>query len=332
MALITLQHDHMRVVIDPDLGAEITHISGADGRNLLFYADWRTPARVSESQSYGSQVLDWLSEYRGGWQELFPNAGGAGDVLGTPLPFHGEISRTRWHAEIVQPAQEVVLSAPARLPLVIERRMRLDPSRPILLIEETIRSEADFPVPYIWGHHPAWGAPLTETGAIIDLASAQVHVDAGLDGESVDLQPDSQHIWGQVVNRHGQPVNLSRIPEAPIQRLCYLHDLAEGWYAIRNPKQALGVALAWDLATFPNLWLWQEIGGGKGMPWYGRGAITALEPASQFPAHGLAAALEAGQAHMLEPGETATTSLTCALFSATDQVVRGVSIDGQIHY
>ena len=82
MAEIEFQTPHMRVVANPDLGAEITHLGGGDGANLLYMGQWKTPLRASESYSYGSQLLDWLSEYRGGWQELFPNAGGAGDVLG----------------------------------------------------------------------------------------------------------------------------------------------------------------------------------------------------------------------------------------------------------
>jgi hypothetical protein len=332
MSKITLQNGQITVVVDAALGAEITHISGADGNNLLYYGDWRSPVPVSQSQSYGNQVLDWLSEYRGGWQELFPNAGGAGAVLGTPLPFHGEVSRTRWQVEWVEAGRDVVLSAAARLPLVLERRMRIDPERPLLFIEETIRSEADFPVPYIWGHHPAWGPPLTETGARIDLPAANVTVDSTLDGPAVDLQPGSAHRWGAVTNRHNQPVDLSVIPPAPLQRLCYLHDLQAGWYAVRNPARGVGLGLAWDLATFPNLWLWQEIGGGQGMPWYGRAAITALEPAAQYPSHGLAAAIEAGQARQLQPGATATTTLVCALFAATDVPVTGVTLDGQIIY
>lgn len=332
MSKITLQNNRIKVVVNTALGAETTHISGTDGHNLLYYGDWRSPVPVSESQSYGNGVLDWLSEYRGGWQELFPNAGGAGDVLGTPLPFHGEISRTRWRYEWLQEGREVVLSAAARLPLMIERRMRIDHQHPILFIDETIQSEVDFPVPYIWGHHPAWGPPLTEAGSQIDLPAVNLSVDGGLDGPAVDLQPGSSHQWGEVRDRHGQPVDLSVIPHAPVQRLCYMHDLQGGWYAVRNPKRGLGLGLSWDVSVFPHLWFWQEIGGGQGMPWYGRAAITALEPATQYPSHGLAAAIEAGQARYLKPGERVSTSLVCVLFTATETAVKEVTPTGQVIY
>jgi hypothetical protein len=332
MRELMLYTDHLRVRVDLDLGAEITHLENAAGENMLFYADWKSPLPVSSGTSYGSGVYDWLSEYRGGWQELFPNAGSPCDVLGTPLPFHGEVSRAHWTAVWNEDSRDVSLSTSARLPLLLTRRMRLDPDRPVLMIEEHVRNESGLTVPYIWGHHPAFGPPLAAPGARIDLPSCALTVDAGLDGPAVDLLPNSSHAWGAVTNRLGEPVDIATIPEAPIQRLCYLHDLDAGWYALRNPATGHGLGMNWDKATFPNLWLWQEIGGGMGMPWYGRGAITALEPATQYPSHGLAAAVEAGTAHMLAPYAEASTRLTVVLFAATDAPVTAVDADGSVRW
>ena len=236
MAEIEFQTPHMRVVANPDLGAEITHLGGGDGANLLYMGQWKTPLRASESYSYGSQLLDWLSEYRGGWQELFPNAGGAGDVLGVPVPFHGEVSRARWPWHWVTPGTHAIMSCPARIPLVLEREMRLDPDRPVLSIEERVTSEVAFAVPYVWGHHPAWGPPLTAPGARIDLPAGRVVADAGMDGPAVDLAPLSEHAWPIATGRQGEAIDLSVVPAAPRQRLCYISELAAGWYAIRNPE------------------------------------------------------------------------------------------------
>jgi hypothetical protein len=68
------------------------------------------------------------------------------------------------------------------------------------------------------------------------------------------------------------------------------------------------------------------------MPWYGRARITALEPATQFPAHGLEQAVTQGQAHIIQPGEVRETALTLVLFEATDQPVRRVAHNGDILY
>ncbi len=330
VSLIELRNAHLRVVVDADHGAEIVTLAGADDVNWLSQPAWRSPLPAGASESYGNQVLDWLSEYRGGWQELFPNAGAGCEVMGVPLPFHGEVSRARWQCEVLEESVHVRLTTAARLPLVLEREMRLDAERPVLYLRERVRSEALFPVPFIWGHHPAFGLPLAAPGAHIDLPASRVIVDSGLDGPAVDLLPGSEHTWPIAAGRHGEPIDLSIVPGAPVQRLCYIADLAEGWVALRNPQVRAGVALAWDLPVFPHLWFWQEVGGGTGFPWFGRGDIVALEPASQWPSHGLAAAEAAGQAHVLKPGETREAHLTCILFAAGSAPVVHAGLDGMV--
>jgi len=327
---IELSNAHLRVRVDVDHGAEITCLAGADGVNWLSEPSWQSPLPASRSQSYGNQALDWLSEYRGGWQELFPNAGAACEVLGVPLPFHGEVSRARWQCEEGEEGRLLRLATGARLPLVLEREMRLDAERPVLYLVERVRSEAAFPVPFIWAHHPAFGMPLAAPGARIDLPAARVMVDGGLDGPAVDLQPGSEHRWPLATGRHGEAIDLSIVPGPPVQRLCYLADLAEGWFALRNLQAQAGIALAWDVEIFPHLWFWQEIGGGAGFPWYGRGDFVALEPASQWPSHGLAAADAAGHAHVLQPGEIKEARLTCVLFAAGNAAVVHAGLDGTV--
>ncbi len=328
MPKLELTNGTLTVGVDTELGAEITKLAGADGANLLFAPDWRTPVPANKSKTYGDDALDWLSEYRGGWQELFPNAGAPCTVLGTPLPFHGEVSRAQWDWQWLDQPKSLRLTVGTRLPLVLERTMTLDATRPILTIEERVTNESRFAVPYIWGHHPAYGPPLAAAGARIDLPGGRIVTDLALDGPHVDLFPGSEHRWPHATRRDGSTVDLSIVPEAPMARLCYLSELQGGWYAIRNARNGIGAALAWDTAVFPNLWLWQEIEGGDGIPWYGRGQITALEPATQWPSHGLATAVDKHEAHSLEPGAEASTKLTFVLFEATDRPVMDVSPDG----
>jgi hypothetical protein len=332
MTAIKLDNSQLQVVCDPDHGGEITLLAGAHGANLLFAPDWRSPLPAAAGESYGNQQLDWLSEYRGGWQELFPNAGGPGEVMGVPLPFHGEVSRARWSWEWLSTRSHVRMSTPARLPLVLEREMRVDPDHPTLYIQERVRNEAPFAVPYIWAHHPAWGPPLVAPGARIDLPGGLVTADGGMDGPAVDLPPGSAHAWPMATGRAGQSIDLSLIPAAPLQRLCYVHELPAAWYAVRNPEAGLGVAVAWDLAVMPCLWLWQEIGGGQGLPWYGRGAITALEPAVQWPSYGLAQAQQAGTARVIQPGQTHTFNLTCTVLAQAGRTVSAVDVYGNVRF
>jgi hypothetical protein len=330
MTQIVLDNGALQVRVDLALGAEITHLLTPAGQNLLFRGDWTSPLPAGLSQSYGSQPLDWLSAYRGGWQELFPNAGGGGTVLGTPLPFHGEVSRTVWQASWTTEGRDVTLTTGTRLPLTLARRMRLDGDRPVLVLEETIENPSDLTVPYIWGHHPAFGPPLAAPGARIDLPAGRLSTDAGVDGALADLVPGSAHVWGRVTGRTGEPVDLSVIPATPRERLVYIEELSAGWWAIRNPANGLGAAMRWNLEDFPNLWLWQEIGG-TGFPWYGRAAVTALEPATQSPSHGLEAAIAAGTARQLPPHGRRSTRLVFTLFAATNDPVTAIDADGTVH-
>ncbi|MEQ1768886.1 MAG: DUF4432 family protein [Devosia sp.] len=330
MTEAVLDNGALKVRIDLDQGAEITHLLTPKGENVLFLGDWKSPIHASQSQSYGNQALDWLSSYRGGWQELFPNAGGAGTVMGTPMPFHGDVSRARWTAEWHTDGRDVTVSSGTRLPLSIARRMRLDDKRPVLVLEETITNESALTVPYIWGHHPAFGPPLASPGARIDLPAGRLSTDGGMDTSLVDLVPGSTHRWGKVTGRKGEPIDLSTIPSTPRERLLYIEELSAGWCAIRNPANGIGAGMSWDLADFPSLWFWQEIGG-LGFPWYGRSAITALEPSTQTPSHGLEAAIAAGTARSLPPGGKHSVRLVFTLFEATDKPVTAIDADGNVH-
>lgn len=323
--MIRLETPHLRVDLVPERGAEIRYLGPPGGPNLLACEEWQAPLRASRSSSYGSSAMDWLSEYRGGWQELFPNAGAdcaSGD--GIPLPFHGEASNAAWDAREEGPAA-ASLRTPARLPLVLERRMRLDPARPVLLIEETVTNESPLPVDFVWGHHPAFAAV---AGALVDLPRCTVKVDAGYDTELVDVRPGAEAAWPVVPGKRGE-IDLRTIPERPTERLCYLVDLESGWAALRDPARRLGVALAWDLTAFPHAWFWQEIGG-PGFPWFGRARIAAIEPSTAWPADGLAGAVERRQAHRIEGGRRKSAWLTVALFSASDRSVTGVTRNGDI--
>lgn len=321
---LRLETRSIEVSVDESRGAEITHIALPGGPNALFHADWQTPLPAQLGMSYGSDELDWLSHYRGGWQELFPNAGASCVMDGVPLPFHGEVSSTQWTVETAS-RSEAVLSAAARLPITIARRMVLDSSEPILRIEETVTSDANMPVPYIWAHHPAFNAL---PGSVIDLPPASVEIPEGHDPQFNDLAPGVDGVWPFVQGKNGDREDLSVVPNAPCERLAFVHGFNEGWAAIRD-RDGGGVAIAWDVTTFPNAWMWTEMGG-HGFPWYGRSNILAIEPAASWPSDGLEAAVGRNQAHWLEPKSSRTTWLTLRLLEPAPGSVREMSRNGAV--
>ncbi|TDE09864.1 DUF4432 family protein [Jiangella asiatica] len=323
-SVIRLAGRGAELVVHPDRGGEITRVGRPGGANALFHDGARTPLRASGSTSYGSSEADWLSEYRGGWQELFPNAGAPCEVLGVPLPFHGEVSSARWTVTEVS-ATSVVMSTPARLPFVLERRIDVHPDDPVVRLTETVRNESDLELPYLWGHHPAFDAV---PGSRIDLPGATVHVPGDYDPPDNDLRPDTTAPWPFVPGKDGTEVDLRLVPGGPRERVTYLTDVTAGWAALREPT-GLGIALAWDLAAFPHLWCWTEIGG-TDFPWFGRSRIIALEPATSWPNDGLRSAVERGRARYLAGRATASSWLTLTLFDADERPVTGVHQDGRI--
>jgi galactose mutarotase-like enzyme len=324
--MIELRTDRLVVRVDPDRGADILHIGRDADHNVLFHDDWDAPLRASRSVTWGQPTLDWLSEYRGAWQELFPNAGDACEVMGTPLPFHGEVSTARWEV-VEQTTDRLVLRTPTRLPLMLERTMRLDPERAALRIEERVTNDSPLRVPFIWGHHPAF---LVTESSILDIPATRIEASGAFPDADGDIEPGSTGTWPTLPGRDGQPIDL-RSPVVPrrAHRLVWLPDMSDGWAAIRDPRRGSGVALAWDVTTFPHAWLWHEIAT-PGMPWFGRSAITAIEPQMSWPSTGLAAAIERGQARWLEPGASHETWITCAVFQATDRTVGGVTRAGEV--
>lgn len=292
--MIVLDDGRMRVEVAPERGAEIRFAGRSGGDNVLAFYDWAAPQPAGAAPlGYGDPELDWLSGYRGGWQEVFPNAGAPCTVAGVPLPMHGEASVAPWEV-LAADARSATLRVAARLPLVLERRMTLDPDRAALRIEETVTNESDLEMPFLLGHHPAFEAL---PGMQIDLPGARIEP---IPAEGVVREGDAFH------------------PRRP-----------EGWAALRDAAGGRGIALAWDLETMPDVWVWHEIGG-TSMPFYGRSRIVAVEPMTHSPGDGLAAAVAAGSAHLLAGRATHTSWLTLALFDADERPVRGVARDGRV--
>ncbi len=312
--MITLSTHELTVTIDERLGGEITRLC-LGSHELLASHTWEAPVRASNSQSYGDDTLDWLSEYRGGWQFLVPNAGSPCTVDDVPLPFHGEWSRT--NVEIVkQSSSSITVRSGTRLPLVVERTITLleDPLR--VRIDTTIENVSASIVPFVWGEHPAF---VTSPGDRIDLPAGRV-VDASGSIASATTWP--------VSSTAAQPLNI--IPDtSPSEMLHYLPERPGAWASLRRAE--VGVGLAWDPTAFPHVWLWHQIGG-QGLPWYGRTSLVAIEPASSWPAEGLAAAIERNQAHLVGPHERRTAWMVVVPFEPNGRPVRNVTESGTIEF
>jgi hypothetical protein len=200
-----------------------------------------------------------------------------------------------------------------------------------LVLAERLVNEGRVPVDFMWGHHPAFGAPLVAEGCRIDTGATRLRADPAYEGAHNPLVPDQEHDW-PVVTTSSTAIDLSRIPARSERRdlVAYLSGFEDGWFALTNPALGLGAGLAWDAEVFPYAWLWQELGASDRYPWFGDGYVTAIEPSTSFPAAGLVSVMETTATHRtLEPGEALETELRAVLFESRHGVSR-IGRDGAV--
>ncbi len=322
--MIELRSPSVEVDVDDEAGAQIVRLAMPGGDNAIAWYDWPVPVPAHESQSYGDSELDWLSRYRGGWQETFPNAGRAATVDGVPVGFHGECSTAPWSV-IDRDQVSCELSAASRLPLTITRHMRVASDRAALYVESTAHNHGAVPTSFVWGHHPAFPAL---PGAIIDYpAGSMARPDSG---RPAGLTSES-FAWPLARTVDGDQLDVSVVPDGPVHRLLYVHDLAGGWAALRQPSSGVSVAMAWDTTAYPYSWLWL-MREDPAFPWFGRASMLSIECQTAWPYDGLAAARERGMVHHLQPGESAHSWMTIVLLDEPPSPVAGVERSGEVHW
>ncbi len=315
---VTIANDLLTATILVDKGADIYALEyKPKGMDVLWKSPWGLkPAGQAIQTAYASEV-SWLEQYAGGWQMLFPNGGAACSYKGVELNFHGEASVVPWKFESRSDDNFAELRLETRLfrsPFRIQRSLRVEKGSPQLIIRERITNEAGEPMDYMWGHHPAFGAPFLSEHCIVDSGATQVRVDPEYIGNNNPLPLDARASWPHVAG-----VDLSKVPgqaAGPRDTLAYLTGFAEGWYGITNTQLGFGVGLTWDTAAFPHAWYWQEMLSSAGFPWYKNVYVMAIEPNSTIPGNGLVAAMRENAHRTLGAGESYETELRAVFYES----------------
>jgi len=289
---LTLESEAISVTVLPDKGSDIySIIDRPSGIDFLFKSPWGLRRPGPGSHSPGS-AAHWLEHYPGGWQLLCPNGGGPSIETGIEWGFHGEACLLPWNVQETGQNHVLLDVRLFRAPLFIERRISVE--RSVLRIEEAITNESPDPIEFVWGHHPAFGAPFIDGGCRLATGARTLVADDLAPGSM--LAPASRHAWPDANTVQGEPLDLRKIPgpEDVRSHLAYLEDFGEGFFAITNPRLKLGIGLRWPLDIFPHAWFWQEVHGLPGYPWFRRAYVVAVEPNTTVPAQGLTAAREKG--------------------------------------
>lgn len=311
-----LANEHLRIGVLPGKGADIFDFAYQGPAHptpiqFLMHTPWGLKPPGSGTQA------DFLENYEGGWQELFPNANDGCEYRGQAIPFHGEVALKGWEAKI-QPSQNeengLHFSVDCdKTPLRLEKTLFLRQNESRLIIQEKVSSLGSEPSDFVWGHHIVLGGDFLEEGCEIEIPAHEFYTpDVLYEPLTARLVPAQAGNWPYASGRLGETVDLRKIPgpDARTHDDVVLGGLERGYYRVINPRLKLAFSLEWDARVFPWVMLWQPYGGAELPPLTGIYGV-GLEPwVSRYP---LAKAVEARQAHSLGPGASLETQLIAAV-------------------
>jgi galactose mutarotase-like enzyme len=317
-AAIFLENDLLRIGVLPEKGGDVFDFTykskgGASPVQLLMQTPWGLKPPGEKPQA------DFLDNYEGGWQELFPNANDACSHKGIEIPFHGEVTLLPWTWETDADSEtKLRLRVDCRRsPFRLEREMRLPADEGRLVVHERVTNLGSQPADFVWGHHLTLGGDFLEDGCCLEIPAHEVYTPELLyEPLRAKLRPGQVSAWPFAESRDGQSVDLRYIPgpEARSHDDVILGGLEQGCYKVTNPRLKLSFTLEWDVHIFPWLMFWQPYGGADLPPLTGIYGI-GLEPwVARFP---LSRAVEEGQARRLEAGASLETELIASIEALT---------------
>ena len=307
---ITLESDKLRVTVLPDKGADVVELVHVpSGVDVLFKAPWglRPPGAPPRAEADG---LEFIGNYEGGWQELLPNANDACSYDGIELPFHGEVALLPWRAEVLGEDAVRLSVRCERLPLALERVMRLDGGD--LVVEGTVTNVGEERLPFVWGQHLVLGPPFLEAGCRLELPARSIVTAEQVWEETARLAPGQESDWPYARLRGGGTVDLRDVPgpETESHDDLFVGGFSEGRASVANPRLGLEFTLRWDAQVYPWVVLWQPYGGARDPSLAGSYALGVEPWTSQ---HNLAGAVDAGEATWLDPHESLSSGMTASI-------------------
>lgn len=313
---VVLENDRLRITVLPEHGAKVWEFTSKHaGRDLLYHH----PRFEVRPPVFGQNVDDW---WTGGIDEVAPT-GQPCVVGGQQLPFLGEFWSQAWRYQIEAAGPDVArvhLWAEGIItPLRIDKWLELRPGEPVMRGRHRVTNVGFENVDFMWGIHP--GFAIRPGGRIQAPAAAGVFWEGhpGL-GAAQGLT----YSWPNFPTGHGDLIDLStaRPPDPPTWDLHFLTELRAGWLAVTDPELRSGMAVTFDTAVFPTVWLWGVYGGWRGI------YTVALEAHTSWPGR-LDQAIDAGRHRTLGPSEVLETEVQYVAYEGLRSVTH-VHPDGRV--
>ena len=311
--VLRLETDALAVEVVPGQGGDIITVAPPSGDNVLWTSPWGLRQRGAVTGA-GDSHATAIDLYPGGWQTLFPNGGDACVEHGVEWSFHGEawLAPFDWALD----GDAVVLRTRlVRSPFELSKRLAIEDDT--LVVTEVITNAGGMAVEVMWGAHPAFGPPLVTADCRLETNARAVVVDDARDTPTTDLALGARGPWPHVPGRRGADVDFRAVPGegAGIERMAYLTGF-EGapWVTLTNEVTGLCARLEWDASVLPHAWYWLEANATMAFPWYGAAYVLAVEPASSYPARGLATVRRTTETQLtVAAGESRTSTIRLAV-------------------
>ncbi len=297
---LTLQSDSLRAVVLPQLGGKIASLT------LLPWAGRRGgPLLQGPLKPYllRTPTLPFDESDGSGWDECLPSIGPCEVTYGNntaQITDHGDYWRLPWKVE-EQTGELLRMSAQGTsLPFFFERTLELEGN--VLLLDYTVRNQADVAVPYAWSVHPLFAVDPGDR-IILPHSVEEITAESSANGR---LGPaGSTHFWPFTANvNDGSALDLTTVgqPSDGVGDKIVMRAPAEGWCALDRLTLGARLTLRFDPKANPWLGIWICYGGWPAAATARKGFTVALEPCTA-PVDSLAEAIARGEAGKLAPGE-----------------------------
>ncbi len=303
-----LENEQLRVGVLPQKGADIFEFTYRPAEvQLLMRTPWglKPPGKKPPA--------DFLENYEGGWQELFPNHGDACEFRGQSIPMHGEAALYPWEVQVLQDnLQETAIHLQVRCkktPFLLERTMRLRAGEARLEIQGRVTNESDQPCEFVWGHHVTLGEAFLNGDSWLEIPARTVQTpDVIYEPRTARLAAGQTTPWPMAQGRKGETIDLRLIPGKQVHSHddAFLTDLECGHYSVVSLRHRLRFSLDWDEKLFPWIVLWQPYGGADQPPFTGLYGV-GIEP--WVSRYSLTEAIEKGEARTLAGGQSLESKL-----------------------
>ncbi|TDD19504.1 DUF5107 domain-containing protein [Kribbella turkmenica] len=296
---VILENTVTRVVVLPGLGGKVFSIVDKRVDRELLWRNDRVPLRPA---AFGSSYDD---QFIGGWDELYPTDVPE-ELVGEPLPDHGELWAVPWASSTGASADEVWLELRVRGAVTgteVSKRLTLGTGAE-LVTDYRITNRGRTDQPFLWKTHVAVAL---QPDTVVDMAATDVLVH---EFGSPRARPADGHITWPWLSADGVRHDLRTLPDATergVSEFLLATALERGECGVRHPSAGTGLQLTWDRADLASCWLFASYGGG----WRGLDVLV-LEPCTGYPLS-VGEGVEAGTHQVLAAGATKSWQLTARL-------------------